>query len=87
MHLSHFKLAMNIIAQSHSVEVKINHVEPHGQVQKVLDSPTIHIKHCPPRVINTLMAYNFTLSMYNGMLSVDSIGMSLPAEPFDKKDE
>ncbi len=73
MKKEHLALALATIAESHSVEVVINYTKPNGQVPSS-DNPTLHIKKCPPAVINRLLVYNFQLSMHDDMLCVEHYG-------------
>ena len=66
-----FHLAIEIILENHSSELIINHVKPNGQVSTVIENPTISIKNCCARVIGNLLAHGFSLSMNEGLLSVD----------------
>jgi hypothetical protein len=71
MKAENFLVAIQIIAECHTSKIIINKVLPNGQVSPVLDSPTIHIKHCCAGVINRLKEANFTVSMFHGLMSIE----------------
>lgn len=67
-----FSTAIQICSFHHSTELVINQCAENGQVPSI-ESPTIHIKSCVPAVINKLIDKGFSLSMRNGLMSVDKI--------------
>ena len=76
MKLENFTKAMSIIAQNHSAEIKINHVEPNGQVPKdMATNPTLAITDCCGATVNKLKEAGFSLSMHKGMMSVDDYSL------------
>jgi hypothetical protein len=65
-----FNLALEIISDSHSVELIIN--QPiNTAIIHTGNNPSIHIRNCPASVINNLRQRNFSLSMSDGLLSVE----------------
>ena len=71
MKIANLLQAIEIISKSHSTKVVINHVEPNGQVSKVLESPTLEIVDCCASVVENLKKAGFTLSMHKGKMFVD----------------
>ena len=71
-----FNLAMAIFSESHSVHLIINKPPISGAVADLAENPTIHIKNCPAAVINQLLARKFSVSMCDGLLSVDDYSIS-----------
>lgn len=70
MTTANFNLAMSIILEFHSTQIIVNHVEPNGQVQKVLDSPTISIVNCCAGLTKKLLNRGFALSVHDGKLTL-----------------
>lgn len=76
MRLENFIKAMSIIAENHSAEVVINHVDANGQVpQDMATNPRLHIVNCTGATVNKLKDAGFSLSMHNGKMTVDDYAM------------
>lgn len=61
--------AIMILKEHHSNEIVINHIKQSGGFSK--GRPTLHIRNCVASAINKLIEAGFTLSMNNGLLTVD----------------
>lgn len=75
MKLDNFLKAMTIMSENHDTKIVINHVNKNGQVSPILESPTIQIIDCCGAVINALKKSGFSLSMQNGMMSIDDFAI------------
>ena len=71
MKKENFIKALEIISKYHTTNLVINKVKPNQQVTPVLASPTIQITGCCAAVINNLKEAGFSLSMQDGMMSVE----------------
>lgn len=67
---SNFIEAMQIISSSHSVEIIVNKPYDNGQVGE-LPRFQLDIRSCPGAVIHKLVENGFSVSMHNGLLSVE----------------
>lgn len=65
-----FTAAITICTLHHSTELIINQCSENGQVPD-FKNPTLRIKNCVPAVVSKLMAMGFSLSMRNGLMSVE----------------
>lgn len=66
-----FDFAVHICSQSHTTEIVINYTEPNGQVNLNPEVIRLHIKKCCPAVIEKLIENGYSLSMNNGLMSVN----------------
>lgn len=66
-----FLLAVQILTDHHSNEVIINKSTGHGSTTGNSEKPTLHVKNCVASVVNKLIAHGFSLSMNEGLMSVD----------------
>jgi hypothetical protein len=64
-----FMRAIEILSNSHSVEMIINYVKPNGQVD--FDCPRISIISCPARAVHNLMDEGYKISMSEGRMNVN----------------
>ena len=64
-----FMRAIEILSNSHSVEMIINYVKPNGQVN--IESPRISIISCPARAVHDLMDEGYKISMSEGRMNVN----------------
>lgn len=72
MNKQDFLEAMEIISENHSTKIEINHVESDKCVGDIGRSNfTIHITDCCGAVITNLKLNRYTLSMKNGMTSIN----------------
>lgn len=71
MKVEYFNFAIRIITFHHTSEIIINYTEPNGQVKNDPENPTLHIKNCCASVVRKLMENGYSLSMNNGLMSVN----------------
>jgi hypothetical protein len=64
-----FMRAIEILSNSHSVEMIINYVKPNGQVN--IENPRISIIGCPARVVHELRDEGYSISMTEGRMNVN----------------
>ena len=67
---ANFIKAIEILSNTHTVDIRINHVEPNALVHNVLKEPTIHIKKCNASAIEQLRGKGFNVSMSGKGLEV-----------------
>lgn len=66
-----FITAIEITTHNHTTEVVINKSTGNGSTTGTSTDPTLHIKHCCASVVNKLIAKGFSLSMHDGLMTVD----------------
>ena len=66
-----FITAIEILTINHSNEVIINKSTGHGSTTGNELNPTLHIRSCVASAVNKLIAHGFSLSMHEGLMSVD----------------
>lgn len=68
--------AIAILSKNHSNEVIINKSTGHGSTTGSESKPTLHIKNCTAAAVNNLKAAGFTLSMNDGLMTVEDYSKS-----------
>ena len=71
MKATNFIKAVTILTENHSNEIIVNIAKGHMTKTGNAENPTLHIKNCTASAINKLKEAGFSLSMDNGLLSVD----------------
>jgi hypothetical protein len=71
MKATNFIKAVTILTENHSNEIIVNISRGHISNTGNAENPTLHIKNCTASSINKLKEAGFSLSMDNGLLSVD----------------
>lgn len=66
-----FIKAIEILTDHHSNEVIINKSTGHGSTTGNSSEPTLHIKNCVGSVVNKLISNGFSLSMHDGLMTID----------------
>lgn len=66
-----FLTAIEILTAHHSNEVIINKSTGHGSTTGNELNPTLHIKNCVASAVNKLIKAGYSLSMNEGLMSVD----------------
>jgi hypothetical protein len=70
-----FNKAIECLIKSHSVHIRINQVKPHGQVSRILESPTIEIVSANAGALERLSKAGFNLSVGDGVVTVNDFSV------------
>jgi hypothetical protein len=73
---SNFLEAVQILTKNHSNEIIVNISKGHMSKTGSAEKPTLHIKNCTAAAVIDLKDAGFTLSMDNGLMSVEDYSKS-----------